>query len=162
MLFDHVEIKAALFQVPRHASSAVYCESLSDILMDHFATFWPHASGNMTSFTQGPGREAEMLWKKRIGDITAEHREHADDPSFKATDSELCLTIAQHNSYGCARSRGRTNRTFGKAQVLESGGEEIEFCMSQPKRMVHWISECIYSEKDKGQGLQKDEDWLSE
>lgn len=67
----------------------------------------------MASFTQGPTSEAEMLWKKRKGDITAEYREHADDPSFKVTNSEPCLTIARNNS--CAQCGGRTNRTLGEA-----------------------------------------------
>lgn len=40
-LFDHVEIQAALFQCPRPKGSALYAETHSDIVKDHFSAFWP-------------------------------------------------------------------------------------------------------------------------
>ncbi|KAH8595365.1 hypothetical protein B0O99DRAFT_686787 [Bisporella sp. PMI_857] len=40
-LFEHVEIKVALFERPGPKGSALYTETYSDILMDKFSVFWP-------------------------------------------------------------------------------------------------------------------------
>lgn len=57
-LFEHVEIRAALFQVPRPKGSAIYTEAQSDILMNIFSHFWPEDNQDPPLFSNSLMRKS--------------------------------------------------------------------------------------------------------
>lgn len=80
----------------------------------------------------------ELLWNRRTGDLVYHNQIYVDGPSFKMVEDKPCVTIWGQTSVGCGQYGGLTyaNHWSGqRAQVIKSGDEEVEYCMSEPKRI---------------------------
>jgi F-box domain len=85
----------------------------------------------------------ELLWNRRTGDLVYHYQIYVDGPSFKTIEDKPCVTIRGHTSVGCGQYGGLTYANYGsaqRAQVIKSGDEEVEYCMSEPKRMSFDLS----------------------
>ncbi|KIM93927.1 hypothetical protein OIDMADRAFT_184611 [Oidiodendron maius Zn] len=80
----------------------------------------------------------ELLWNRRTGDLVEYNQIYKDGPSFKTIGDKPCVTIWGHTSVGCGQYGGLTYANYGsaqRAQVIKSDDEEVEYCMSEPKRI---------------------------
>lgn len=85
----------------------------------------------------------KLLWNRRTGDLTkgtGSYRQiYVDGPSFKAIEDKPCVTIHGHTSVGCGQYGGLTysnhQRSDRRAQFIKSDGEEVEYCMSEPRHL---------------------------
>jgi hypothetical protein len=79
----------------------------------------------------------ELLWNRRTGDLTDQQQIYVNGPSFKLSEDKSCVTIWGHSSVGCGQYGGLTyaNRSNPTTQMIRSGDEEVEYCMSEPRGM---------------------------
>lgn len=80
----------------------------------------------------------QLLWNRRTGDVTHCARIYVDGTSFKAIEDKPCITILGKTSVGCGQYGGLTyanQESTDRTQVIKSAGEEVEYCMSEPKRI---------------------------
>lgn len=79
----------------------------------------------------------ELLWNRRTGDLVRYDQIYVDGPSFKTIEDKRCVTISGRTSVGCGQYGGLTYQNYLSAQrvhAIKSGDEEVEYCMSEPKR----------------------------
>lgn len=85
----------------------------------------------------------ELLWNRRTGDLVHHNQFYVDGPSFKTMEDKPCVTILGKTSVGCGQYGGLTYANCGAVripQVIESDDEEVEYCMSAPKRISFDLS----------------------
>jgi hypothetical protein len=93
----------------------------------------------------------ELLWNRRTGDLIHHNQIYLDGHSFAMIKGKPCVTIWGHTSVGCGQYGGLTyanHLSVQRAQVIKSGDEEVEYCMSGPKRMSFNLSLTYASEQD--------------
>jgi hypothetical protein len=104
----------------------------------------------------------ELLWNRRTGDLIHHNQIYLDGPAFATSGDKPCVTISGHTSVGCGQYGGLTfanYRSVQRAQVIKSGDEEVEYCMSEPKSISFNLSFLFTSEQDtEDQEDQEDED----
>jgi len=101
----------------------------------------------------------ELLWNRRTGDLVHQDQIYVGGPSFKSTGDKPCVTIWGHTSVGCGQYGGLTYANYQsaqRAQVIKSD-EEVEYFMSEPKRMSFDLS-FLYASIEQDTGDQEDQE----
>ncbi|KAJ6783537.1 hypothetical protein PWT90_10060 [Aphanocladium album] len=85
---------------------------------------------------------AQLLWHRKTGDVTCRGHAYADGIGFTTTAHLPCVTILGRTAGMCDQEIGLTSRNWeegqgSRVQVINSGGEDFQYCMSEPKTIWH-------------------------
>ncbi|TVY84561.1 hypothetical protein LSUE1_G002749 [Lachnellula suecica] len=133
-IFEHVEIKAALFQHPRPKGSALYVETHSDVLMENFSSFWPVNGQDKVSFSKSTTVKTFHLKLRSRPPVDASNGHVPSERDLESPDSQ---TLHQQG-YGDKCPYGQQWRQLLICQppiealeivqqVNQLGGEILEF-----------------------------------